>query len=226
MSISEYSGFSSKSLKDMILSVDEDYNVSAPVVHPDMKFAVANDSANNIKVTSNNLSEFEKNSSGELVIEGFGGNDKISGTSGNDYIDGGVGADVMSGGMGDDTYIVDDSKDKVVEASNGGVDTIITTLNKFSLAKMPNVENLTFDGIGDANLTPTTQGIPSSRDTMAAWQVLPPRSVMMAEARFIAGTKSGVVISATRTSPCMTWSMSFGSVMIRTGPCPTPGLAG
>ena len=39
--------------------------------------------------------------------------------------------------MGDDTYIVDDSKDKVVEASNGGVDTIITTLNKFSLAKMP-----------------------------------------------------------------------------------------
>ncbi len=82
MSISEYYEFSSLSIKDMILSVDEDYNVSAPVVvsHPDMKFAVANDSANNIKVTSNNLSEFEKNSSGELVIEGFGGKDKISGT--------------------------------------------------------------------------------------------------------------------------------------------------
>jgi Ca2+-binding RTX toxin-like protein len=94
MSISEYSGFSSLSIKDMILSVDEDYNVSAPVVvsHPDMKFAVANESDNNIKVTSNNLSEFETNSSGELVIEGFGGKDKISGTSGNDYIDGVVGA--------------------------------------------------------------------------------------------------------------------------------------
>ena len=159
MSVNEYSGFASKSIKDMILSVDEDYNVSAPVVvsHPDMKFAVANDSANNIKVTSNNLSEFEKNSSGELVIEGFGGNDKISGTSGNDYIDGGVGADVMSGGMGDDTYIVDNSKDKVVEASNQGNDTIITTLKKFSLAKMPNVENLTFDGIGNANLTGNKQ---------------------------------------------------------------------
>ena len=159
MSVNEYTGFASLSIKDMVLSVDEDYNVSAPVVvsHPDMKFAVANDSANNIKVTSNNLSEFETNSSGELVIEGFGGNDKISGTSGNDYIDGGVGADVMSGGMGDDTYIVDDSKDKVVEASNGGVDTIITTLNKYSLAKMPNIENLTFDGIGDANLTGNKQ---------------------------------------------------------------------
>ncbi len=159
MSISEYSEFSSLSIKDMILRVDEDYNVSAPVVvsHPDIKFAVANDSANNIKVTSNNLSEFKTNSSGELVIEGFGGKDKISGTSGNDYIDGGIGADVMSGGMGDDTYIVDSSKDKVVEASNQGVDTIITTLNKFSLEKMPNIENLTFDGIGNANLTGNKQ---------------------------------------------------------------------
>lgn len=159
MSVNEYIGFASLSLKDMVLSVDEDYNVSAPVVvsHPDMKFAVANDSANNIKVTSNNLSEFEKNSSGELVIEGFGGNDKISGTSGNDYIDGGVGADVMSGGRGDDRYIVDDSKDKVVEASNQGNDTIITTLEKFSLAKMPNVENLTYVGFVDADLTGNKQ---------------------------------------------------------------------
>ncbi len=159
MSVNEYSGFSSLSIKDMVLRVDEDYNVSAPVVvsHPDMKFAVANESDNNIKVTSNNLSEFETNSNGELVIEGFGGKDKISGTSGNDYIDGGAGADVMSGGMGDDTYIVDDSKDKVVEASNGGVDTIITTLNEYSLAKMPNIENLTFDGIGNANLTGNKQ---------------------------------------------------------------------
>ena len=92
-----------------------------------------------------------------MVIEGFGGNDKISGTSGNDYIDGGVGADVMSGGMGDDTYIVDDSKDKVVEASNQGNDTIITTLEKFSLVKMPNVENLTYVGFVDADLTGNKQ---------------------------------------------------------------------
>lgn len=160
MSFDEYASFDALALEDIILKVDPDYDLSASpvvVVHPDMKFAVANDSANNIKVTSNNLSEFEKNSSGELVIEGFGGNDKISGTSGNDYIDGGVGADVMSGGMGDDRYIVDDSKDKVVEASNQGNDTIITTLEKFSLAKMPNIENLTFDGIGNANLTGNKQ---------------------------------------------------------------------
>ena len=54
---------------------------------------------------------------------------------------------------------------------------------------------------------PTTQGMPSSRLTMAAWAVLPPRLVTMATARFMAGTKSGVVISATRTSPVFTLSI-------------------
>ena len=160
MSFDEYASFDALALEDIILKVDPDYDLSESpvvVVHPDMKFAVANESANNIKVTNNNIGEFKTNSAGDLVIEGFGGNDKISGTSQNDYIDGGVGADVMSGGRGDDRYIVDDSKDKVVEASNQGVDTIITTLNKYSLAKMPNIENLTFDGIGNANLTGNKQ---------------------------------------------------------------------
>ncbi|WP_066358722.1 calcium-binding protein [Aliarcobacter cryaerophilus] len=155
MSFDEYASFDALALEDIILKVDPDYDLSASpvvVVHPDMKFAVANESANNIKVTNNNIGEFKTNSAGDLLIEGFGGNDKISGTSQNDYIDGGVGADVMNGGKGDDTYIVDNIKDKVVEASNQGVDTIITTLNKFSLAKLPNVENLTFDGVVDATL--------------------------------------------------------------------------
>lgn len=155
MSFDEYASFDALALEDIILKVDPDYDLSESpvvVVHPDMKFAVANESANNIKVTNNNIGEFKTNSAGDLLIEGFGGNDKISGTSQNDYIDGGIGADVMNGGKGDDTYIVDNIKDKVVEASNQGVDTIITTLNKFSLAKLANVENLTFNGSVDATL--------------------------------------------------------------------------
>ncbi len=48
---------------------------------------------------------------------------------------------------------------------------------------------------------PTTAGTPSSRETMAAWLVMPPSSVMMPDARFIAGTMSGMVISVTRMSP-------------------------
>ena len=73
---------------------------------------------------------------------------------------------------------------------------------------------------------PTTQGMPSSRLTIAACAVLPPRSVTIAAARFIAGTKSGVVISATRTSPCFTLSIWEASGTIFTAPEAMPGLAG
>ena len=48
------------------------------------------------------------------------------------------------------------------------------------------------------SFTPTIQGIPNSLDTMAAWAVAPPDWVIMAEARFIIGVQSGVVIWVTR----------------------------
>ena len=48
---------------------------------------------------------------------------------------------------------------------------------------------------------PTTAGSPSSRLTMAAWQVRPPRLVTIAAAFFIVGSQSGSVLSVTRTSP-------------------------
>jgi hypothetical protein len=48
---------------------------------------------------------------------------------------------------------------------------------------------------------PTTAGMPSSRAIIAAWQVRPPRLVTIAEARFMIGSHSGSVMSATNTSP-------------------------
>jgi hypothetical protein len=48
---------------------------------------------------------------------------------------------------------------------------------------------------------PTTQGIASSRETMAAWHVMPPESVTIAAARRISGTQSGAVMCVTSTSP-------------------------
>ena len=48
---------------------------------------------------------------------------------------------------------------------------------------------------------PTIQGIPNSRETIAAWHVLLPWSVTIAEAIFIIGTQSGSVIFVTRISP-------------------------
>jgi hypothetical protein len=52
-----------------------------------------------------------------------------------------------------------------------------------------------------ASLAPTMAGMPSARATMAAWQVRPPRLVTTAAAVFITGSQSGVVVSATSTSP-------------------------
>ena len=60
---------------------------------------------------------------------------------------------------------------------------------------------------------PTTHGMPNSRDTMDAWQVIPPASVTMATAFFIAGTQSGDVMVVTKISPSLNCSISSGFVM-------------
>jgi Ca2+-binding RTX toxin-like protein len=54
------------------------------------------------------------------------------------------GADAMKGGLGDDTYVVDDAADKVIEASGGGTDTVLSSLT-FSLAGLY-AENIVLTG--------------------------------------------------------------------------------
>ncbi len=80
---------------------------------------------------------------------------------GDDTLNGGAGADTMIGGAGSDTYIVDNAGDVVIEEGgmeaffvidNGhDVDLVKTTLAEYTLAE--NVENLTFIGRGNTNLT-------------------------------------------------------------------------
>ncbi len=76
-----------------------------------------------------------------------------------------------------------------------------------------------------ASRVPTTQGTPSSRATMAAWQVIPPPSVTRADARLMIGTQSGLVITATSTSPSLSRAPSFGDDRMRTVPETIPGEA-
>ena len=76
----------------------------------------------------------------------FTGSGNFTGT-GNELanaITGGSGADTMAGGAGDDSYVVDNSGDVVIEAPDGGNDTIITSLATFKLAA--DLENLTYTG--------------------------------------------------------------------------------
>ncbi|MGF1566683.1 MAG: calcium-binding protein [Nodosilinea sp.] len=101
---------------------------------------------------------------GTNVLDGGAGNDILIGQSGTDVLNGGAGNDrlqgsfgfnTLIGGSGNDSYLIvqlpdANGNDVVVEAVNGGIDTIETTLN-FTLPA--NVENLTLQspvhGIGN-----------------------------------------------------------------------------
>src|SRR3989338_1339005 len=72
---------------------------------------------------------------------------------------------------------------------------------------------------------PMMQGMPSSRETIAAWQVIPPSSVTIAAERFMAMMNEGVVLSVTRMSPCLTLSTSPTWCTTRAIPCTFPGYA-
>ncbi|ABK99976.1 calcium-binding protein [Pelobacter propionicus] len=85
---------------------------------------------------------------GNDFIAGRGGNDTLTGGLGNDILDGGTGADVMDGGLGDDTYSVDSAADQVIEAVDGGNDSVETGITH-TLAS--NLENLILTGAADVN---------------------------------------------------------------------------
>ncbi len=72
-------------------------------------------------------------------LRGVGGDDRLYGRSGNDYLNGGCGQDILQGGSaademvgasGDDTFHVDDSGDRVVEAGfRQGDDTVFAAVD-------------------------------------------------------------------------------------------------
>lgn len=92
------------------------------------------------------------------TLLGFGGDDSLYGGNDGDVLDGGTGMDYMEGNDGDDVYVVDNTGDTVVEASNEGVDHVYSNLASYTLGA--NVENLS------ANLIPGGVGFTGTGNTL------------------------------------------------------------
>jgi len=74
----------------------------------------------------------------------------LAGGDGNDTLNGGIGADTLTGAGGDDTFIVDNIGDVVQEESDGGIDTVKSSVS-FILGD--NLENLVLSGNGSISGT-------------------------------------------------------------------------
>jgi Ca2+-binding RTX toxin-like protein len=100
-----------------------------------------------------NIENLSYTGTGNTALTGNASVNILTGRTGNDTLNGDLGNDTMIGGAGNDTYYVDSLSDVVTEASNAGNDTIITTLNTYSISALTNIENLSYTGIANAALT-------------------------------------------------------------------------
>jgi Ca2+-binding RTX toxin-like protein len=93
---------------------------------------------------------------GNDSLQGGYQSERLESGVGDDTLDGGENADVMIGGGGNDLYVVDHAGDVVTELANGGIDTVQTALNKYTLAA--NVEVLRYTGTQDFQGTGNASG--------------------------------------------------------------------
>ena len=69
---------------------------------------------------------------------------RLTGNDGDNRLDGGTGRDTLIGGAGNDTYVVDDYFDETIEAVDGGIDGLISSISRTLAA---HIETLTLTGL-------------------------------------------------------------------------------
>ena len=89
------------------------------------------------------------------LLYGLAGNDSISGGSlGDDTLDGGTGSDTLDGGTGDDLYVVDSTKDVIIETGVEIDDRIQASITiDLNSAAYDGIEHVTLTGTGALNAT-------------------------------------------------------------------------
>jgi Ca2+-binding RTX toxin-like protein len=115
----------------------------------------ANSGTDTIQTTLNaftlpaNVERLTFTGSGDFTGTGNALANIITGGAGNDTLDGGPGAggDRLVGGAGNDAYIVNAGANTLVEAANGGTDTVLSKIGNYSLSA--NFEDLTYIGTGN-----------------------------------------------------------------------------
>jgi len=141
-------------------------NEGTDLVYSSVSYSLSSNTENlyltgsqNLTGYGNSLANVITGNAGKNVLYGYAGNDTIYGGNGNDTISGGNGDDIviggtgndsMGGGSGNDTYYVDSVNDRVIESSNQGIDTVISSVT-YTLSN--NIENLTLDGSSNINGT-------------------------------------------------------------------------
>ncbi len=97
------------------------------------------------------------------TLYGEAGSDALYGGDANDILDGGTGADWMQGALGADSYFVDDVGDNVVEALNGGYDSVKASVSWTMTANVEVLElvGTNLNGAGNAidNIIIGTAGV-------------------------------------------------------------------
>ncbi len=134
------------------LFIQEDVNGGIDTVQTDSDFSLDSyDNVENLTLTGTGDISGTGNSLNNYITGNVGAN-ILNGAAGNDTLVANSVDDQLIGGLGDDTYIINDAATVIMEDSNSGHDTVVSSVD-FSLATVSNFENATLAGNDAISLT-------------------------------------------------------------------------
>ena len=134
LTVDGYFDTAARRIDSFDFSNGEHWDLAAIKAHVDTLGTIGDDSLYGYTAGNNQLFGLSGNdelhgNTGNDLVDGGEGNDTLYGQSGDDTLDGGAGDDVLKGGTGNDTYKINAISDSVVEATNSGLDTVLSSIS-------------------------------------------------------------------------------------------------